>query len=76
MKNTIEHKGYVGEVDIDFKDGCIYASVTNAEGLYLTAEGNTPAELKAAFQSLIDYLSGAQSNGWTVIEPRALATMK
>ena len=75
MKNTIEHKGYVGEIEIDFEDGCIYASVTNAEGLYITAEGNTPVELKAAFESLIDdYLSGAQRNGWTIIEPRALAT--
>lgn len=74
MKNTIEHKGYIGKVEIDFEDSCIYASIANADGLYLTAEGTTPAELKAAFESLIDdYLTGAQRNGWTIIAPRALA---
>ena len=74
MRNTIEYKGYVGEVEVDFEDGCIYASVANAEGLYLTAEGNTPTELEAAFSSLIDdYLTGAKDNGWVVIEPKALA---
>jgi hypothetical protein len=75
MKNTIEHKGYLGEVEVDFEDGCIYASVANAEGLYLTAEGITPIELKAAFKSIVDdYLAGAQANGWVVIEPKVMAT--
>lgn len=74
MKNAIDYKGYVGTVEVDFEDGCIYASVSNAEGLYLTAEGNTPVDLEAAFKSLIDdYLTGAQDNGWGVIEPKALA---
>lgn len=74
MRNAIQYKGYIGEVEIDFEDDCIYASVANAEGLYLTAEGDTPTELEAAFKSLIDdYLASAQENGWTVIEPRALA---
>ena len=74
MKNTIEYRDYVGEVEIDFEEGCIYASVVNAEGLYLTAEGSTPMELGAAFKSLIDdYLTSARDKGWTVIEPKALA---
>ncbi len=75
MKNTIEHRGYLGTVEVDFEDGCIYASVANAEGLYLTAEGNTPSEVEAAFKSIIDdYLTGAQANGWVIIEPKAMAT--
>lgn len=75
MKNIIEHKGYLGEVEVDFEDGCIYASIANAQGLYLTAEGTSPAELEAAFKSIVDdYLAGAQANGWVVIEPKVMAT--
>ena len=74
MKNIIEYKGYVGEVEVDFEDGCIYASVANAEGLHLTAEGNTPAEVEAAFRSIVDdYLTGAQANGWAIVQPKAMA---
>ncbi|MEL6352758.1 MAG: hypothetical protein AAFR58_13420 [Cyanobacteria bacterium J06627_28] len=74
MKNTIEYKSYIGNVEIDFEDDCIYASVDNAEGLYLTAEGTTPTEVEAAFKSIIDdYLTGAQTNGWAIIEPKAMA---
>ncbi|MEL6470762.1 MAG: hypothetical protein AAFQ74_13620 [Cyanobacteria bacterium J06623_4] len=74
MKNTIECKGYIGSVEIDFEDDCIYASVANAIGLYLTAEGTTPTEVEAAFKSLIDdYLTGAQANGWEIIVPKAMA---
>ena len=76
MKNTIEYKGYIGTVEVDFEDGCIYASVANAEGLYLTAEGTTPVEIEAAFKSIIDdYLTGAQSNGWVIIKPKAMAIL-
>ena len=76
MKNTIEYKGYIGTVEVDFEDGCIYASVANAEGLYLTAEGDTPVEIEAAFKSIIDdYLMGAQANGWVIIEPKAMAIL-
>ncbi|WP_121970986.1 hypothetical protein [Leptolyngbya sp. BC1307] len=75
MKNIIEYRGYLGKVGVDFDDGCIYASVANAEGLYLTAEGNTPVEVEAAFKSIIDdYLAGAQANGWVIIEPKTMAT--
>lgn len=74
MKNTIEYKGYLGKIEVDFEDDCIYASVSNAEGLYLTAEGTTPTQVEAAFKSIIDdYLTGAQANGWVVIEPKAMA---
>ena len=75
MKNTVEYRGYLGKVEVDFEEGCIYASVSNAEGLYLTAEGNTPDEVAAAFKSIIDdYLTGAQTNGWVIIEPKVMAT--
>ena len=74
MKNTIEYKGYVGKVDVDFEDDCIYVSLANAEGLYLTAEGTTPIKAESAFKSIIDdYLTGAQDNGWVIIEPKAMA---
>ncbi len=74
MKNVIEYRGYLGNVEVDFEDSCIYASVANAEGLYLTAEGNTPTEVEAAFKSIVDdYLAGAQANGWAIIEPKAMA---
>lgn len=74
MKNTIEYRGYLGSVEVDFEEGCIYVSVANAEGLYLTAEGNTPIEAEAAFKSIIDdYLTGALANGWGIIEPKAMA---
>ncbi len=52
MKNTIEHRGYLGEVEVDFEDGCIYASIANAESLYLTAEGTPPLNLKLRFSPL------------------------
>ena len=75
MKNAIEHRGYLGEVEVDFEGGCMYASIANADGLYLTAEGTTPAELETAFKSIIDdYLAGAQADGWVVIEPKMMAT--
>lgn len=74
MKNTIEYKGYIGNVEIDFEDDCIYASIANADGLYLTAEGTTPMEVESAFKSIIDdYLTGAQLNGWAIVEPKAMA---
>jgi len=73
MTNAIEYKGYIGKVEVDFEDDCIYASVVNAEGLYLTAEGNTPVEIEAAFKSIIDdYLTGAQENNWVIIEPKTM----
>ena len=76
MRNTIEHRGYIGEVEVDFEDNCIYASVSNAKGLYLTAEGDTPVELRSAFRSLIDdYLAGAKDKGWVIVKLRALAIL-
>ncbi len=60
MTNIIEYRGYLGKAEVNFEDGCIYASVANAEGLYLTAEGNTPVKVEAAFKSITDdYLTGA-----------------
>jgi len=74
MKDTIEHKGYLGKAEVDFEDGCIYASIANAKGLYLTAEGNTPTGVKSAFKSIVDdYLMGAEANSWAIIEPNAVA---
>ena len=68
--DAIKYKGYIGSIEIDFDDDCIYASVSNAPGLNLIAEGVSPSQVKAAFESIIDdYLESAESEGWGIISP-------
>ena len=71
----IEYKGYRAEIEIDFEDNCIYASVANAPGLYLTAEGKTPGEARNAFERIVDdYLESAKASGWDVIAPTSVSS--
>jgi len=70
MSDVLWYKGYLGEIEIDFEDDCIYVSVCNAPGLNLIAEGPTPKEAIKAFRSILDdYLESAEEMSWRVIEP-------
>jgi predicted HicB family RNase H-like nuclease len=75
MKNQINYKGYIGQISVDMEDDCLYVEVINAKGMHNLAEGRTPSEVKAAFESMIDdYLTACEVEGWTVIEPMAMVS--
>jgi len=53
IEKEIEYKGYIGEFGID-EDAGLYGRVIGLQHTYLTFQGNTPAELKADFEDMID----------------------
>ena len=53
IEKEVEYKGYIGEFGID-EDAGLYGRVIGLRHTYLTFQGNTPAELKADFEDMIN----------------------
>ena len=66
-KNTLmTHKGYYGSITASIEDNCLYGKLEYIRPL-VSYEGQTLAELQAAFESAVeDYLADCVSEG---IEP-------
>jgi len=63
MTKTIQHKGYIGELELDVDAGVIHGEVINTQAV-LTFEGDTIAEAKAAFVDTVeDYLAWCKERG-------------
>mgnify|MGYP001799699719 CR=1 FL=1 len=74
MNNTVEYKGYVGEASVDMEAGWIHGRVINIDRDVLTFRGETPAEAKQDFYSLIDEcLDDCVASGTVAEAPKAIA---
>jgi predicted HicB family RNase H-like nuclease len=61
--NTLEHKGYTGEMEIDADAKVIFGRVSNIRTI-VTFEGDTVAEAEQAFRdSVDDYLAWCEEDG-------------
>lgn len=61
--NTMQYKGFTGSVEVDFEDSVLFGKVLLINDL-VNYEGQTPAELKAGFESAIDdYIEQCKANG-------------
>jgi predicted HicB family RNase H-like nuclease len=57
MRNALEYKGYVGEVQFDDDAGVFHGEVINTRDA-ITFQGQTPGKVRIAFQeSVEDYLA-------------------
>ena len=66
---TLTHDGYLAELEIDEGAGVIHGRVINARAV-LTFEGETLAELKAAFADTSPIIgSGARNGAWNRTNP-------
>lgn len=54
MKNVIEYKGYIAEVEYDSDSDRLFASVVNMEKQGVHADGKTPQELKKNLKAAIE----------------------
>lgn len=65
MKETLEYKGYVATVKIDFDDGVLFGKIEGINDL-VNFEGTNLEEVKKAFQEAVDdYLEFCQTVGKT-----------
>lgn len=61
--NTMQYKGFTGSVEVDFEDSLLFGKVLLINDL-VNYEGQTPAELKAGFESAVDdYIEQCKANG-------------
>lgn len=75
MDNRVEYKGYLGEAFVDMEAGLIHGRVINIEHDVLTFRGETPAEAKQDFQTMIDeYLDDCAAAGERAEPPKTMAT--
>ena len=66
MKNYIKYNGYVGTVEYTAEDDILFGSILGIRGLF-SYEGESLAEIKAAFREAVDeYLLFCDEKG---IEP-------
>jgi predicted HicB family RNase H-like nuclease len=60
---VLTHKGYSGSLEVSLEDDCLHGRVLFVNDL-ITYEGQTPAELKAAFKEAVDrYLDHCAAAG-------------
>ena len=70
MINTYTYKGYQARFEVEPDDETIFVSVANAPKIHNMTEGQTVAEAKAAFDSMIDeYLAACAAEGWEIAQP-------
>lgn len=64
--HLMRHKGYFGSINASVDDNCLFGKLEFIRPL-VNYEGNTPAELKQAFEEAVeDYLADCSAKG---IEP-------
>lgn len=64
--DLMKHKGYFGSISASVEDNCLFGKLEFIRPL-VNYEGNTPAELKQAFEDAVDdYLADCNEKG---IEP-------
>jgi predicted HicB family RNase H-like nuclease len=67
--NTLEHKGYIGLIELDAEAGLVHGEVINTRDV-LTFQGCTVEELKTAFSDTIeDYEDWCRARGKTPEKP-------
>lgn len=67
--NTLEHKGYIGLIELDAEAGLFHGEVINTRDV-LTFQGRTVDELKTAFTDTIeDYEEWCRARGKTPEKP-------
>jgi predicted HicB family RNase H-like nuclease len=67
--NTLEHKGYIGLIELDAEAGLFHGEVINTRDV-LTFQGGTVEELKTAFSDTIeDYEDWCRARGKTPEKP-------
>jgi len=67
--NTLEHKGYIGLIELDAEAGLFHGEVINTRDV-LTFQGRTVDELKTAFTDTIeDYEEWCRVRGKTPEKP-------
>jgi len=60
---VLNHKGYVGSIEMSIDDNCLYGKVLHVNDL-VNYEGKTPEELQRAFIESVDfYLQKCKENG-------------
>ncbi len=67
--NTLEHKGYIGLIELDAEAGLFHGEVINTRDV-LTFQGRTVEELKTAFSDTVeDYEDWCRARGKTPEKP-------
>lgn len=67
--NTLEHKGYIGLIELDAEAGLFHGEVINTRDV-LTFQGRTGEELKTAFSDTVeDYEDWCRARGKTPEKP-------
>lgn len=63
MNNLLQHRGYFGSIEASTEDNCLFGKLLFIRAL-VNYEGETVAELQAAFREAVDdYLSTCQELG-------------
>ncbi|WP_395826112.1 type II toxin-antitoxin system HicB family antitoxin [Elstera sp.] len=67
--STLEHKGYIGLIELDAEAGLFHGEVINTRDV-LTFQGRTVEELKTAFSDTVeDYEDWCRARGKTPEKP-------
>ena len=70
MISTHIYKGYQAKFEVEPEDETIFVSVANAPKIHNMTEGETVAEAKAAFDTMIDeYLAACEAEGLPIPQP-------
>lgn len=70
MKDILEHKGFIGSIEVSLEDNCLHGKIRFIDDL-VTYEAQTIKELKTAFEeSAEDYIKtcrvlGREPNSFT-----------
>lgn len=69
MANQLKYRGYIGSIEASPEDDCLYGKLLYIRPL-VNYEGNTVAELEAAFKEAVDdYLADCEAQGVTPDRP-------
>lgn len=53
MSKTLSHKGYIGSIEVDLKDSCLFGKVLFVNDV-ITYQGDSVGELQKAFAEAVD----------------------
>ncbi|KAF0864285.1 type II toxin-antitoxin system HicB family antitoxin [Pseudomonas sp. LD120] len=63
MNNLLQYKGYFGSIEVSTEDNCLFGKLQFIRAL-VSYEGQTVAELEAAFKEAVDdYLETCEQSG-------------
>ncbi|WP_350023920.1 type II toxin-antitoxin system HicB family antitoxin [Pseudomonas protegens] len=63
MNNLLQHRGYYGSIEVSTEDNCLFGKLQFIKAL-VSYEGQTVAELEAAFKEAVDdYLDTCKQSG-------------